>query len=39
MKLTVNAISNFTTMITGNGNMKTYLHKYKIIQNPIFPCK
>jgi hypothetical protein len=33
------AISNFTAMVTGRGNIKTYLHKYKIIQNPMFPCK
>ena len=39
MKLTINAKSNFTTMVTGHGNIKTYLHKYKIIQNPMCPCK
>jgi len=38
-KLTINATSNFTTMVTGHGNIKTYLHKYKIIQNPKCPCK
>jgi len=38
-KLTVNATSNFTTMVTGHGNIKTYLHKYKIIQNLMCPCK
>jgi hypothetical protein len=26
-------------MVTGHGNIKTYLHKYKIIQNPMCPCK
>jgi hypothetical protein len=39
MKLTINATSNFTTMVTGHGNNKTYLHKYKITQNPMFPRK
>jgi hypothetical protein len=37
MKLTINATPNFTTMVTGHGNIKTYLHKYKIIQNPMCP--
>jgi hypothetical protein len=39
MKLTINVTPNFTTMVTGHGNIKTYLHKYKIIQNPTCPCK
>jgi len=39
MKVTINTTSNFTTMVTGHGNIKTYLHKYKIIQNPMCPCK
>ena len=39
MKLTINATSNFTTMVRGYGNIKTYLHKYKTIQNPMCPCK
>jgi hypothetical protein len=39
MKLTINANSNFTTMVTGHGNIKTYLHKHKINQNSMCPCK
>jgi hypothetical protein len=39
MKLTINTTPNFTTMVTGHGNIKTYLHKYKIIQHPMCPCK
>jgi hypothetical protein len=31
MKLTINATSSFTTIVTGHGNIETYLHKYKII--------
>jgi hypothetical protein len=29
---------NFTTMVTGHGNMKSYLHRFKIIDAPNFPC-
>jgi hypothetical protein len=25
-------------MVTGHGNIKTYLHKYKIIENPKCSC-
>jgi pterin-4a-carbinolamine dehydratase len=39
MKMTINATSNFTTMVTGHGNIKTYLHKYKINQNLMCHCK
>jgi hypothetical protein len=33
------ATPNFTTIVTGHGNIKTYLHKYKITNNPMCPCK
>jgi hypothetical protein len=39
MKLTINAPPNFTTIVTDHRNIKTYLHKYKIINNPMCPCK
>jgi hypothetical protein len=29
----------FTMMVTGHGNIKSYLYKYKIIHNPMCPCK
>ena len=38
MKLTINATPNFTAIVTGHGNIKSYLHKYKIIQSPMCPC-
>jgi hypothetical protein len=28
-----------STIVTGHGNIKTYLHKYKIINNPMCHCK
>jgi hypothetical protein len=31
MKLTINVTPNFTTMVRGHVNIKTYLHKNKII--------
>jgi hypothetical protein len=38
MKLTINATLDFTTTVTGHGNIKKYLHKYKVIQNPVCHC-
>jgi hypothetical protein len=35
---TINLTPNFTTIITGYGNIKTYLHKYKIIESPMCSC-
>jgi hypothetical protein len=29
---------NLTTIITGHGNIKTYLHRFKIIDSPKCPC-
>jgi len=29
---------NFTTMVTGHGNIKSYLHRFKIIDTPNCPC-
>jgi hypothetical protein len=39
MKLTINATPNFTAIVTDHGNIKTYLHKFKIIQSPTCSCK
>jgi hypothetical protein len=38
LKLKINLTPNFTTIITGHGNIKTYLHKYKIIESPMSSC-
>ena len=32
-----NLTQNFTTMVTGHGNIKTYLHRFKIIETPTCP--
>ena len=29
---------NFTAIVTGHGNIKTYLHKFSIIENPKCSC-
>ena len=39
LKLKINVTPNFTTMVTGRGNIKSYLYKYKIIDSPMCPCK
>jgi hypothetical protein len=39
LKLKINITSNFTTMVTGHGNIKSYLHKYKILHSPMCFCK
>jgi len=36
--LRINPTPNFTAIVTGHGNIKTYLHKFKIIENPTCPC-
>ena len=35
LKAKVNITQNFTTMITGHGNIKAYLHRFKIIEAPL----
>jgi hypothetical protein len=34
----INITQNLTTVITGHGNIKTYLHRFKIIDLPKCPC-
>jgi hypothetical protein len=38
LKLRLNTTPKYTTTVTGHGNIKSYLYKYKIIDNPMFPC-
>ena len=40
MKLRINATRNFTSIVTGHGNIKTYtyLYRYKIIESPMCSC-
>ena len=39
LKWRLNATPNFTATVTGHGNIKSYLCKYKIIDNPMCPFK
>jgi len=39
LKFRLNVTSNFTAIVTGHGNIKAYLHKYKIIGDPMCPCR
>ena len=39
LKMKINVTPNLTTMVTGHGNIKSYLHKYKIIDSPMCSCK
>jgi ribonuclease HI len=39
LKLKINATQNLTTMLTGHGNIKAYLYRFKIIDNPMCSCQ
>jgi len=34
----INIIHNFTSMVMGHGNIRSYLHQFKIIDTPTCPC-
>ena len=34
----INLTQNFTTIVTGHENIKSYLHRFKIIDTPNCPC-
>jgi len=38
LQLRINPTPNFIAKVTGHGNIKTYLHKLKIIENSKCPC-
>ena len=38
LKLKISVTPNFTAIVTGHGNIKTYLYKYKIIDSPVCSC-
>jgi hypothetical protein len=39
LKLKIYISPNFTTMVTGHGNIKSYLYKYKILDSPMCSCR
>jgi hypothetical protein len=38
LKMKINITPNFTTKVTVHGNVRSYLHPFKIIETPICPC-
>jgi hypothetical protein len=39
LKAKINVIPNFTTVLTGHGNIKSYLYTVKILGSPVCSCK
>jgi len=39
LKLKINVTPNFTAIVVGHGNIKTYLSKYRIIESPMCSCE
>jgi hypothetical protein len=39
LKLKINVTPNLTMIVTGHGNIKSYLYKYKIIDSSMCHCK
>jgi len=38
LNLNINLTQDFTAMLTGHGKTNSYLHSFKTIKTPIFPC-
>ena len=38
LKLKINVTSNFTTMVTGHGKTRAYLHRFKLLESATCPC-
>jgi ribonuclease HI len=38
LRMTIHITQHFTTMVTGHGNIKSYLYRFKIIEVPNCPC-
>jgi hypothetical protein len=38
LKMKITTTHNFTTMVTGHGNIKAFLYRFKISENPTCPC-
>jgi hypothetical protein len=39
LKLKINVTPIFTTLLPGHGNIKSYVHRYKIMDSPTYSCK
>jgi hypothetical protein len=38
LKLKIPITSELTAIVSGHGNTKSYLHRFKLIDNPMCPC-
>jgi len=38
LKVKINLTNNFTTMVTGHGNIRSYLYRFKILETPLCSC-
>ena len=38
LNIRINITHNFTSMVTGHGNIRSYLHRFKIIETQTCPC-
>ena len=38
LKLQIPMTSEFTPIVSGHGKTKSYLHRFKLIDNPMCPC-
>jgi hypothetical protein len=38
LNMKINVTHSFTTMVTGHGNIRSYLHRFKILDTPTCPC-
>jgi hypothetical protein len=39
LKMNISTNQSLTTMMTGHGNIKTYLHRFKLIESATCPCR
>jgi hypothetical protein len=39
LKAKINVAPNFTPVVTGHGNIKSYQYKFKILGSPMYSCK
>jgi hypothetical protein len=37
-RMKINITHNFMTMVTGHGNIRSYLHRFKILDTPTCSC-
>jgi hypothetical protein len=38
LNMKINITHNFTSMVTGHGNIRSYLHRFKILDTPTCSC-